>query len=334
MGAPKEVCRAQIHFSDNMTAFPRESPVKELAYLFHPSRPSRPVLLLGAGASFRSGIPMAADSVKKIARAAYARHVRGLPERQCNLTTSDWLPYLQNHSWFIKEPKQMAENFPLAVEHLLHPKEFRREFFMEMISARVEINKGYLHLANLMQRRLCWNVLTTNFDSLIVEALRQKSPHIPEIVEINRTADDLVRFSLHNRCQVVYLHGSVEFYRDKNLVDETRKLDEKLVSRLRPLLSDSALVVIGYRGAETSVMEHLLQEGAEQSQNYRHGLYWCIRNPAELHPSVQRLSEKLGDNFKLVTIVGFDEVLESLDTELQNRNYSGQNWAGQGKSRA
>lgn len=50
----------------------------ELIYLFRASRENRPVLLLGAGASFRSGIPLAADAVKLIARAAYARLVKGI----------------------------------------------------------------------------------------------------------------------------------------------------------------------------------------------------------------------------------------------------------------
>jgi len=231
------------------------NPIKELAYLFRAGRPSRPVLMLGAGASFRSGIPVAAEAVKQIARAAYARHVRGLPERQCNLTTSDWLPYLQQQPWFIGDPKRLAENFPLAVQHLLHSKEFRHEVFMEMISRRSQINKGYQHLANLMMRRLCWNVLTTNFDSLVVDAVREKQAHIPEIVEV-KTPDDLVRFSLNKRCQVIYVHGSVEHYRDQNLIEETQRLDDKLVQRMRPLMNESPIIVIGSRGAASSIMQH------------------------------------------------------------------------------
>jgi len=273
-------------------------------------------LILGAGASFRSGIPVAAEAVKQIVRAAYARHVRGLPERQCNLTTSDWLPYLRQQPWFLPDPTRLAENFPLAVEHLLHPKEFRHEVFMDMISRRTEVNKGYKHLANLMMRRLCWNVLTTNFDSLPLEALREKRAHFPEIVEV-RTPDDLVRFSLNKRCQVIFLHGSVEHYRDQNLINETQRLDYRLVQRIRPLLNESPVIVIGYRGAEPSIMQHLLYEGADESHNYRHGLYWCTRNLHDIHPNVEKLQQKLGDNFRLLQIEGFDELLEALDRELE-----------------
>jgi hypothetical protein len=198
-----------------------ETAIKELAYLFRTSRPTRPVLFLGAGASFRSGIPMAGEATKRIARAAYSRLRLGDDEKPSNPKPSDWMPFLQRQPWFVSDPTRFADNFPLAVEHLLHPAEFRREFFTEMIKPPNGINLGYRRLAKLMRRRLCWTVMTTNFDHNIVESLRELRPPISEVVEINRTADDLVRFDIYNynRCQVVYLHGAVEYYRDKNLVE-------------------------------------------------------------------------------------------------------------------
>lgn len=66
-----------------------------LAYLFRQSRRSRPLLLLGAGASFRSGIPLAADLVSRIGRAAYARQVKGIDERLSHPPPSEWRPFLQ-----------------------------------------------------------------------------------------------------------------------------------------------------------------------------------------------------------------------------------------------
>jgi hypothetical protein len=239
-----------------------------------------------------------------------------MPEDQCNLTPSDWLPYLQRQKWFIPDPSRLAENFPYAVEHFLNPKEFRREFFMQLMASRGELNAGYRHLANLFLRRLSWTVLTPNFDPLIVEAVREKGPSIPEVVEINRTGDDLIQFKIQNRCQIVYLHGAVEFYRDKNLVQETKRLDEALVQKVRPLLSDSPIIVVGYRGAEESVMHHLLGEGVKESYSYRQGVYWCLRPGSELHPHVEALRQQIGANFHLLEIAGFDELMAELDQEL------------------
>jgi hypothetical protein len=295
---------------------------RELAFLFRdPQR--RPVLLLGAGASYRSGIPLADEAVREIARAAYARRVRGVDVEHTILTPSDWLPWLQSQQWFKGDPEGFGENLPFAVEHLLQPPEFRRTFFMKMVRARNGLSGGYHALAHIIARRLCWTVLTTNFDSLIVDALRQQRPVIPYIAEVNRTRDDIVGFSLYNRCQVIYLHGAVEFYRDKNLPAETDRLDDALVRRVRPLLNDSPLIVIGYRGAEKSVMSHLLEEGIEDSRHYSHGIYWCVRKQAPVHPHVEQLAKAIGPAFKIVPIEGFDELLCDLDRELADDAWQG-----------
>src|SRR5262245_59746876 len=66
--------------------------VHELASIFSPQNESRPTLLLGAGASFSSGVPLADESVKRIARRYYAERVLGStvpPEQVQHL--SGWL---------------------------------------------------------------------------------------------------------------------------------------------------------------------------------------------------------------------------------------------------
>jgi hypothetical protein len=51
--------------------------VRELASILNPQNEARPTVLLGAGASFSSGVPLAAESVKRIARRHYAERVSG-----------------------------------------------------------------------------------------------------------------------------------------------------------------------------------------------------------------------------------------------------------------
>jgi hypothetical protein len=57
-----------------------EKAIKELAYLFCASRNTHPILVLGAGSSFRSGIPMAEGATRRIARAAYSQQILGADE--------------------------------------------------------------------------------------------------------------------------------------------------------------------------------------------------------------------------------------------------------------
>lgn len=289
----------------------------KLAYLFREAAQAQPVLLLGAGASYRSGIPLAAESVKKIAKASYCWTKLGVDENLSNPPPSDWMPYLEKQSWFLAGAENLAENFPLAVKHLLTPREQRRRFLRDLVSNPPNgISEGYRALAQIMLRRLCSTVLTTNFDSLIAMALAELRPNVREIIEINKTKDDLVRFNLFREFQIVYLHGAVEFYRDRNEQEETKQLDESLIKCLRPLLRDSPLIVVGYRGYELSVMEHLLEGGLAECQNYPNGIYWCSRAGSKHHPNVERLSQKLGSNFHHVEIEGFDELLQELDKAL------------------
>jgi len=294
--------------------------VKNLAYLFRASGKMRPVILLGAGASFRSGIPLAEEAVRKIAQSAYARHKLGLAVHDSRIVLSDWLPFLRSQDWFIKDPLRFAENFPFAVEHFLTPREFRRAIFQELIHSSHGPSDGYKSLAKMMVRRLVGTVLTTNFDGLMAEALREQNPKPPSIMEI-KTPDDLAAFALSNDFQIIHLHGSVEHYLDQNLQKETKRLNETLVQKIRPMLNDSPLIVIGYRGAEPSIMRHLFEEGVRESQSYKCGLYWCVRTGEKPHENVKRLRDKLKSNFSFVEIVGFDELLTALDKELENDSW-------------
>lgn len=60
---------------------------------------ARPVLLLGAGASIKSGVPSAAGFAEMIARWAYLRD-QGRSEHDQSVHRSDWLPWLKTLSAF------------------------------------------------------------------------------------------------------------------------------------------------------------------------------------------------------------------------------------------
>ena len=229
----------------------------------------------------------------------------------------DWTRYLKNQPWY--ETSNLAENYPKAVEQLLRPREFRREFFRRMVARAPMPGPGYRSLANLCRRGLVHTILTTNFDTLVEDALRAEVPHIKEVIAINRAEGDLVQFSPHRRAQVVYLHGAVETYRDQNSEEETKRLHAPLVTKIHEMIQYAPLVVLGYRGAEPSIMEHLLTEGITASNNYNHGVFWCTRPGASVHRNVLALQERIGANFELVTVDGFDEAMEAIDHGLSDK---------------
>lgn len=287
--------------------------VHELVSVFSPQNEARPTLLLGAGASFSSGVPLADESVKRIARRYYAERVRGSTVPPEQVKTSEWMAWLSAQSWFIRDPTRLGENFPFAVKHLLQPQAYRQKVLLDLITPSEDIGRGYRHLSELLLRGLAGTILTANFDICLPKALNDKRPHIRHVAEVNRGPADFREFDLFNRAQIVWLHGKAEQYTDKNLTEETAELDPKLVGVLLPLQQSTPLIVVGYRGAELSIMKSLL--GYSGDLAFRKGIYWCHRG-GPLHPHVIELLNRLGGNFRLCPIDGFDELFSDLDQAL------------------
>src|SRR6266540_3575171 len=103
----------------------REASSEELTFLFRADEQHRPILLLGAGASFTSGIPLAGSMVNEIAKWSYARTVRNTTPDRIQIRRSEWEDHLKNQTWF-QGNVDRADLYPDAVEQLLVPREFRR----------------------------------------------------------------------------------------------------------------------------------------------------------------------------------------------------------------
>lgn len=277
---------------------------------------SFPLLLLGAGASFRSGVPTALEAVKQIARLVYSKRELGGARPPERVKPSEWEPWLQSFPWFIQGADRLAENFPLAVEHLLVPAEFRKQAILQLMQPRTGLSPGYKILADFVMRGLLRTILTTNFDTCILDALRERQPHIRHISEVNRRPGDYEQFNIFSRCQVVWLHGRAEDYSDRTVSGELTTLDPQLLSLIRPLLESSPIIVVGYRGAEASVMDGLFAQTRNGRLDFAHGVFWCVRHGDTPHPNVEALARRIGSNFRLLHIDGFDELFHDLSMEL------------------
>jgi len=295
----------------------RSNAASLLAPLFRRTDGPVPVILLGAGASFRSGVPTAGEAVKQIARLVYSeRNLSGTraPER---VKPTEWEPWLQSMPWFIEGADRLPENFPLAVENLLVPAEFRKSVLLDLMKPRAGLSAGYKTLADFVMRGLTHTILTTNFDTCIPDALKDRQPHIRTIHEVNSRPGDFHQFNVYNRSQIVWLHGRAEHYSDRNASGEIGVPDRELTSILRPVLDGSPIIVVGYRGSEPSIMEGIFAQYKAGRLDFPQGIYWCVRDGETPHPNVQALARRLGSNFRLLTIDGFDELMTRLSRELE-----------------
>jgi len=274
---------------------------------------AKPIFLLGAGASKQSGVKLVSEIVEEIAKWSYCRD-NGIPFDDPRLTMSDWKKWVTKFPWYNDDYSIL---YPKIVEELLVPRQARKDFFLRIISPDVPASKGYEAMAQLMAMGLLDTVLTTNFDNCLHHASVQIRK--PPVLSLIRTPYDLLTlFSYTPKYpQLVYLHGSVEHYTDQNLENEVKSLNPNLVSTLRPLLKDRPVVVIGYRGAEPSIMKDLFIENLDYTNNFYQGIYWCvlkrdferIDNNPTMTPFLSELSTRTGGNFQMIPIDGFDELL-------------------------
>lgn len=130
-----------------------------------------------------------------------------------------------------------------------------------MLDTQVSAGEGYEYMVKFMEQKLIHTVLTTNFDTVLLNLCRanRRLHHV-----VIQTPSDCTTISTSpQRPQLIYLHGSVQHYTDRNTLAEiNEELNPDLVTRLIPLLRDHPLAVVGYRGAEPSVMRHLLIDNA------------------------------------------------------------------------
>jgi hypothetical protein len=105
--------------------------VERLCSLFGYGANPKPVFLLGAGASLKSGIPLSVDLVERAARWAYCRDHARHPDDP-TVVRSDWLAWLHDKPWYQVELGP-AENYSTVVDHLLQPRQARKDFFLQAI---------------------------------------------------------------------------------------------------------------------------------------------------------------------------------------------------------
>ena len=199
--------------------------VATLAPLFRAPDDSS-LILLGAGASFRSGVPTAAEAVLKQISHVLVYSERELagarpPER---VKPGEWEPWLQSHSWLIPGADRLAENFPFVVDHLLRPAEFRKRVLTEMMRPQNEISAGYKVLSGFVMRGLVSIMLTTKLHACLPDALKARRKARTSAASMRSTAAPATRpsFGVFNKCQIVWVHGRAEHYSDMNLSARSR----------------------------------------------------------------------------------------------------------------
>ena len=129
--------------------------------------------------------------------------------------------------WFDQDAP-LVDNYPSVVQQLLcNPVTLAQDFSVSCYRRELSPAPGYDKLAEFLHLQLVHTVLTTNFDSVLLMDMRAQKgrPHISSMP--SRRIPDYTKFTTDPQYpQLVYLHGSVDHYTDKNLIDEVQRLDQ------------------------------------------------------------------------------------------------------------
>lgn len=180
-----------------------------------------------------------------------------------------------------------------------------RQRFIEEIMDNKLPDGAYIILSYLIEKRRFTNVLTTNFDDLINEAVMYYTEQRCRFY----VDDELSQYiSIHNqKPNIIKLHGDYRFANMKNTILETENLTKNINLKLGELLRHLGVVVAGYNGADYSIMS-VLQEHKEHN---KYPLIWCGMDGKNVHWRVAHLINNT-ENSYFVEINGFDWLMGQL----------------------
>jgi hypothetical protein len=141
----------------------------------------------------------------------------------------------------------------------VYPAESDRRAYLDAKLSGAKPSYGHLGLAALMRAQKARLVWTTNFDPLVPDACAKIFGTTGTLTSVALDAPDIARQVItEGRWPVeVKLHGDFRSRRLKNTNDELRQQD----ARLRQLLVETCmrfgLVVAGYSGRDSSIMDAL-----------------------------------------------------------------------------
>lgn len=169
-------------------------------------------------------------------------------------------------------------------------------------------SEAYIFLADLFVNNMFSVAFTTNFDNLLGEALSLLGVRSKEIWFDTNEVDNTLSKTSPN---IVKLHGDYMYNNTKNLSSETRKLSLPLQFQMESVLSKGGLIVIGYSGADNSIMYTL----EKISEKYSFPLFWCEMEDKISEDKIHWRARNLvlnSSNAYFVPIKNFDTLVEKL----------------------
>lgn len=175
--------------------------------------------------------------------------------------------------------------------------------FLTELMNKKNPSEAYIFLADLFVNHMFSVAFTTNFDDLLGESLS-----LLGVRSKNIWFDNTLSKTFPN---IIKLHGDYMYNNTKNLSNETMRLASSLYHQMENVLSKGGLIVIGYSGADNSIMYTL----ERMSEKYLFPLFWCELEDKISEDKVHWRTRNLilnSSNAYFVPIKKFDTLVEAL----------------------
>lgn len=255
---------------------------------------NKPIFLLGAGCSVSSGCMAASALVFDFKKRIYCE-ANGLKFQDSWATNCDALKEKINQT--ISNPT-CEPDYSYFFKACFPTRESRNLFIKQQFQNKSP-SLGYLCFANYLIEHSIHNVLTTNFDHLV----RKSVVSLDENYDVADSSDSVSPI-LDNKLVITNLHGDYNYDLVQNTSEELGSLTENVISKFRKMNFNS-LVVIGYSGADNSVIS-ALDDYLRNNPTVQ--LFWVVLGQTNDLPDKVKQMLSYCSESALVHSAGFDDI--------------------------
>lgn len=282
----------------------QNDPTTQLAFSVYENKGVFAVLL-GSGLSRSAEIPtgweITLDLVRRVATA------QGIEEQ------SDWAKWYRdttgqepNYSVLLEEIASSPDERRAILHRYIEPNEQDRE------EGRKTPTKAHHAIAQLVRAGYVRVIVTTNFDRLMENALREQGiePTVVASADALAGAEPLT----HSRCYVLKLHGDYKDARILNTDQELSAYPDSYDRLLDRIFDEHGLIICGWSGE----WDHALRAAFLRAPNRRYPVYWGARG--SLGIGAQELATHRAA--KAIPITGADEFFLTLQQRVETLEQS------------
>lgn len=282
----------------------QNDPITQLAFSVYENKGVFAVLL-GSGLSRSAEIPTGWEITLDLVRRVAA--TQGVPEQ------SDWAEWYRektgqdpNYSMLLEEIANSPDERRAILHRYIEPDERDREEGQKIPT------KAHHAIAHLVRTGYVRVIVTTNFDRLMENALREQGvePTVVASADALAGAEPLT----HSRCYVLKLHGDYKDARILNTDQELSAYPDAYNQILDRIFDEHGLIICGWSGE----WDHALRAAFLRAPNRRYPVYWAARGT--LGSGAQELA--IHKAARTIPINGADEFFQTLRQRVETLEQS------------